>query len=512
MFDEGGGFGSPPNWPGWDLPPAAPSPLSAALAGMATPALGGTALGGFPLTQVAGEQLFGVMPTQPQATADYIEGLVNQSRQRQDSPPTPGELAAAQYDRVNQRAPFSGMLQGTGEASPMRGAMLLRNMQSEGMSSPAMRQALLGYGGYDTSQYSPLADGEVQRMRAAEQARVSGMLTPGGMMGRFGQGGPFSLANVQAQQMQGFDQPLLQQSTVENVLQGSRPADPLDPFQRRSQSFGFQDPRQVSERNPLGVVGTNQLGMLRILAAQDPQNQQVQTALAGAEAERQDSIRRRAEQAPAVRQQLQQRKQNKANQRELLAFRRAVRQGMGVDQLMALYPNATSQYMSNLSAGSGQKKSDAPSSPLTPQFLDPKAPQTAQIVEERQIAMGNLAGPNGSPFFTAAANSFGQDWQELSNDAREAATTEYLDRVLRGEGEVKELTDEDLSAIHTFSVLAGGQLRSPEFMSLSAADTPEKRRAWLNEYKKKLPAKEERRKSVQGSAQSTFFMNAPMGR
>jgi hypothetical protein len=244
------------------------------------------------------------------------------------------------------------------------------------------------------------------------------MTTPGGLVSRFGRGGPLGLQALAAQQSerdaeQAFrmrsrvaaDQRLIDMSNpmteegLANITEGRMPASPTDPFQRRSSTFAFANPANAGANNPLGITGTNRLGMLRMMQAQgqlegrpelaEELRQEETVARGNREARRSETYRN------SVRETLQARAAQKKATSEDRALSRYLKQGYSPTDpfLQQRFPGAVQRWADNLGAGQRQAYGfDAGEQSQTSDMQSPlsgvtsrSSPTTTQMAESQML-------------------------------------------------------------------------------------------------------------------------------
>ncbi|MFO0202607.1 MAG: hypothetical protein ACK528_05700, partial [Alphaproteobacteria bacterium] len=309
--------------------------------------------------------------------------------------------------------------------NPNRAAALLED--NAGYDPRVLRSAAQSLGGYDTRwraggefrpDVPPVGEGEMARLRGNEQYRQGAMTTPGGLVSRFGRGGPLGLQALAAQQSerdaeQAFrmrsrvaaDQRLIDMSNpmteegLANITEGRMPASPTDPFQRRSSTFAFANPANAGANNPLGITGTNRLGMLRMMQAQgqlegrpelaEELRQEETVARGNREARRSETYRN------SVRETLQARAAQKKATSEDRALSRYLKQGYSPTDpfLQQRFPGAVQRWADNLGAGQrqaygfdagGQSQTSDMQSPLSG-VTSRSSPTTTQMAESQML-------------------------------------------------------------------------------------------------------------------------------
>lgn len=309
--------------------------------------------------------------------------------------------------------------------NPNRAAALLED--NAGYDPRVLRSAAQSLGGYDTRwraggefrpDVPPVGEGEMARLRGNEQYRQGAMTTPGGLVSRFGRGGPLGLQALAAQQSerdaeQAFrmrsrvaaDQRLIDMSNpmteegLANITEGRMPASPTDPFQRRSSTFAFANPANAGANNPLGITGTNRLGMLRMMQAQgqlegrpelaEELRQEETVARGNREARRSETYRN------SVRETLQARAAQKKATSEDRALSRYLKQGYSPTDpfLQQRFPGAVQRWADNLGAGQRQAYGfDAGEQSQTSDMQSPlsgvtsrSSPTTTQMAESQML-------------------------------------------------------------------------------------------------------------------------------
>jgi len=287
----------------------------------------------------------------PYPPADTIDALVSQSRLANPIP---------QQGGVYPLAPPQG------EYPAVAGA------RAEASNRYDTRTRL---GGEFTPGTDAVGADQMARIRANEQYRQGSMTTPGGLVSRFGRGGPMGLdalamadaerqyeqqARLQArvradQDLINASNPLTEQGAA-NVSQGFIPAATDDPFQRQSRTFAFQREANRSAANPLGTTGTNQLGMLRMMQAQAAaqggslsEGDEATLKALKSQQEARDRIKQSSERRELVRDALRER----GNRREDQAFSRYLKQGYSPTDpfLQQRFPGAVQRWADRLPPG-----------------------------------------------------------------------------------------------------------------------------------------------------------------
>ena len=318
--------------------------------------------------------------------------------------------------------------------NPNRAAALLADAQ--GYNPNVLRSAAQSLGGYDTRwspggefnpNQSPLSEAEMAGIRNAEQYRQGSMMTPGGLVSRFGRGGPMGLQALAAQQSErdaeqdfrmrsrmAADQRLLDMSNpmtpegLANITEGQMPASPTDPFQRRSSTFAYLNPANAGVNNPRGVTGTNRLGMLRMMQAQGqiPEGSDLASELSTEEAiaQRNREARRSPKYQEAVRETLQNRAAQKRATSEDRALSRYLKQGYSPTDpfLQQRFPGAVQRWADNLGIGqrqaygfgdAGQGQGSSMESPLST-FVQGTAPTAEQLADSSNL-LAHVTAPEG---------------------------------------------------------------------------------------------------------------------
>lgn len=380
-------------------------------------------------------------PFEPPAAATSIDAAVQQSQM--DNPLTPrgGYDSAQAVQSIDQNSDaftqgLNVLRQRGFRDNPNRAAALLADAQ--GYNPNVLRSAAQSLGGYDTRwspggefnpNQSPLSAAEMAGIRNTEQYRQGSMMTPGGLVSRFGRGGPMGLQALAAQQSerdaeQAFrmrsrmaaDQRLLDMSNpmtqegLANIMEGRMPASPTDPFQRRSSTFAYLNPANAGANNPRGVTGTNRLGMLRMMQAQEqiPEGFDLASELSSEEAiaRRNREARRSPKYQEAVRETLQNRAAQKRATSEDRALSRYLKQGYSPTDpfLQQRFPGAVQRWADNLGigqrqaygfgdAGQGQGQGSNMESPLNT-FVKGTAPTVAQLEDSANL-LAHVTAPEG---------------------------------------------------------------------------------------------------------------------
>lgn len=405
--------------------------------------------------------------------------------------------------------------------NPNRAAALLAD--SQGYDPRVLRSAAQSLGGYDTRwraggefrpDVPPVGEEEMARLRGNEQYRRGAMTTPGGLVSRFGRGGPLGLQALAAQQSerdaeQAFrmrsrvaaDQRLIDMSNpmteegLANITEGRMPASPTDPFQRRSSTFAFANPANAGANNPLGITGTNRLGMLRMMQAQGriPEGSDLASELASEEAiARGNREARRSETyRNSVRETLQARAEQKKATSEDRALSRYLKQGYSPTDpfLQQRFPGAVQRWADNLGAGQrqaygfdagGQSQTSDMQSPLD-SYVAGTAPTTAQLADSSNL-LAHVTAPESdftsidSPGFSVfAAYRQGQPGAFTSP----STIDEKLQASLRGDRDSVRLDVDNLKALQMYARAAAASPelkdyvndeRTPGLVSLLNAD------------------------------------------
>jgi len=364
------------------------------------------------------------------SSTSAIDAAVQQSQM--DNPLTPrgGYDSAQAVQSIDQNSDaftqgLNVLRQRGFRDNPNRAAALLADAQ--GYNPNVLRSAAQSLGGYDTRwspggefnpNQSPLSEAEMAGIRNTEQYRQGSMMTPGGLVSRFGRGGPMGLQALAAQQSerdaeQAFrmrsrvaaDQRLIDMSNpmteegLANITEGRMPASPTDPFQRRSSTFAFANPANAGANNPLGITGTNRLGMLRMMQAQgqlegrpelaEELRQEETVARGNREARRSETYRN------SVRETLQARAAQKKATSEDRALSRYLKQGYSPTDpfLQQRFPGAVQRWADNLGAGQRQAYGfDAGEQSQTSDMQSPlsgvtsrSSPTTTQMAESQML-------------------------------------------------------------------------------------------------------------------------------
>lgn len=206
---------------------------------------------------------------------EQLRNAGNQSPISQDRP-----ISEMLPPEVDPAVDFTRQFRGSpaGSAATAGARALMQDQYAPSPYGDVNRASADYFNRYDT-QYAPqLQQEELDMIRQEDRLRRTP--DPTGLGRRFGAGSVMAenaarqrmeeqrQREESARRMQRFDEELLASSTPDAVTAGYRPADPRDPFARRSRTFGYTDPKFQSESNPMGVAATNQLGMLRMGAAQ----------------------------------------------------------------------------------------------------------------------------------------------------------------------------------------------------------------------------------------------------
>jgi hypothetical protein len=440
------------------------------------------------------------------SSTSAIDAAVQQSQM--DNPLTPrgGYDSAQAVQSIDQNSDaftqgLNVLRQRGFRDNPNRAAALLADAQ--GYNPNVLRSAAQSLGGYDTRwspggefnpNQSPLSEAEMAGIRNTEQYRQGSMMTPGGLVSRFGRGGPMGLQALAAQQSerdaeQAFrmrsrvaaDQRLIDMSNpmteegLANITEGRMPASPTDPFQRRSSTFAFANPANAGANNPLGITGTNRLGMLRMMQAQgqlegrpeleEELRQEETVARGNREARRSETYRN------SVRETLQARAAQKKATSEDRALSRYLKQGYSPTDpfLQQRFPGAVQRWADNLGAGQrqaygfdagGQSQTSDMQSPLD-SYVAGTAPTTAQLADSSNL-LAHVTAPESdftsidSPGFSVfAAYRQGQPGAFTSP----STIDEKLQASLRGDRDSVRLDVDNLKALQMYARAAAA---SPE--------------------------------------------------
>ena len=384
--------------------------------------------------------------------------------------------------------------------NPNRAAALLAD--SQGYDPRVLRSAAQSLGGYDTRwraggefrpDVPPVGEEEMARLRGNEQYRRGAMTTPGGLVSRFGRGGPLGLQALAAQQSerdaeQAFrmrsrvaaDQRLIDMSNpmteegLANITEGRMPASPTDPFQRRSSTFAFANPANAGANNPLGITGTNRLGMLRMMQAQGQiqEGSDLASELASEEAiARKNREARRSETyRNSVRETLQARAEQKKATSEDRALSRYLKQGYSPTDpfLQQRFPGAVQRWADNLGAGQrqaygfdagGQSQTSDMQSPLSG-VTSRSNPTTTQMAES-QMLLSRLNADTYEPIPGAGYDVFDAYRADQPGAFGDPGTIESkMQRDLNNEQGSLNLTRENLQALQMYAKAAAV---SPEY-------------------------------------------------
>ena len=388
--------------------------------------------------------------------------------------------------------------------NPNRAAALLED--NAGYDPRVLRSAAQSLGGYDTRwraggefrpDVPPVGEGEMARLRGNEQYRQGAMTTPGGLVSRFGRGGPLGLQALAAQQSerdaeQAFrmrsrvaaDQRLIDMSNpmteegLANITEGRMPASPTDPFQRRSSTFAFANPANAGANNPLGITGTNRLGMLRMMQAQGQLDSRPELA---EELRREETVARGNREArssetyrDSVRETLQARAAQKKATSEDRALSRYLKQGYSPTDpfLQQRFPGAVQRWADNLGAGQrqaygfdagGQSQTSDMQSPLD-SYVAGTAPTTAQLADSSNL-LAHVTAPE-SDFTSIDSPGFGifAAYRQGQPGAFTSPSTidEKLQASLSGSRDSIRLDVDDLKALQMYARAAAA---SPELNS-----------------------------------------------
>ncbi len=206
---------------------------------------------------------------------EQLRNAGNQSPISQDRP-----ISEMLPPEVDPAVDFTSQFRGSpaGSAATAGARALMQDQYAPSPYGDVNRASADYFNRYDT-QYAPqLQQEELDMIRQEDRLRRTP--DPTGLGRRFGAGSVMAenaarqrmeeqrQREESARRMQRFDEELLASSTPDAVTAGYRPADPRDPFARTSRTFGYTNPKFQSESNPMGVAATNQLGMLRMGAAQ----------------------------------------------------------------------------------------------------------------------------------------------------------------------------------------------------------------------------------------------------
>ena len=230
-----------------------------------------------------------------------------------------------------------------------------------------------------------------------------------------------------------------------------------------SRNFGPQQMGYIDDNGQM--TATNRLGMLRRLAASDPNNEQVKNALAGAEEMNRQNMEARRAKIPEY--------QAKAAARNDAKRARAMRQADAMRARMGIGPRTSGK--------------EAPANPITSGVKGP-------LTIENQLELeGRVSSRTGSDSFLGA--NVENDVTELNSRVRarlqENPNSDFSDETLRAwqqhAAEAKKLSSpgRDMLAVSPGVMTAREDIESAK-MWKELADLPDNERArrdWLNRYK-----------------------------